>query len=89
MLIKMALEAIGLGLDIFGAIFGGKKQDVAPEAQRLKNGDLMIQLDPDTRQIIFSVEEDNTITPIIIDLKNHIIRNASLEVAPPDVGPTI
>jgi hypothetical protein len=85
----MALELIGLGVDIFSSIFGGKNQDVAPEAQRLKNGDLMIQLDPDNKQIIFSVEEDDTITPIIIDLKNHLIRNASLEASAPDTGPTI
>jgi hypothetical protein len=54
---------------------GGSSQ-VSAESQSVKNGDLMIQLDPESKQISFSIMEDNNHKPIVFDLANGVIYNA-------------
>jgi hypothetical protein len=70
---------------------GAGGSQVAAESQMVKNGDLVIQLDPENMQVIFGVLETKDIKPIVFDLRNGIIYNASFVVQPsaptPGVAP--
>jgi hypothetical protein len=69
---------------LFG--IGGSQAQVAAQAQEVKNGDLVIQLDAEHGQIIFGALESKTINPMIFDLKSGIIHNAAFP--PPEVVDT-
>jgi hypothetical protein len=58
---------------LFG--IGGSSQ-VSAEAQKVKNGDLLIELDAENKRITFSIMEDSNHKPIIFDLANGLILNA-------------
>jgi hypothetical protein len=68
---------------------GQQSSQVAAEAQQLHVGDLVIQLDPEKRQIIFGVLEAKNVNPIIFDLNNGLIYNAAFpqEQIPVDTSP--
>jgi hypothetical protein len=91
----MAWAGVALGIDVVSNIFDAfsskdkKQSDVSAQAQILKNGDLVIQLDPENRQVIISVEEDDTIKPIVFDLKNGLILNAQIQSVDTGGGGTI
>jgi hypothetical protein len=68
---------------IFQLLFGGNQTaQQAQQAMMLKSGDVCVAIDPDHKQIIFYVEEDKKIQPIVIDLKNGLILNASFPPVP-------
>jgi hypothetical protein len=87
----MALEIAGgigsfLG-SLFGGLFGNKNAQVAQVAMELKHGDLTIQLDPESKCIIFGVEESDNITPIIFDLRTGLISGAQIDQSAAPSGP--
>jgi hypothetical protein len=53
----------------------------APEAQMLHDGDMYIQMLPESHQIVFTVMEDKKINPIVFDLNKGLIYNASFPQA--------
>jgi hypothetical protein len=55
----------------------------AGEAQMLHNGDLVIKMDPESHQIIFSIAEKEDANPIVFDLDTGTILNAQFPAAPP------
>jgi hypothetical protein len=74
-------------IEAVSSLFGGGSQSAqtaqaAQQAMMLKSGDVSVAIDPDNKQIIFYVEEDKKTAPIIIDLKNGLILNASFPVEP-------
>jgi hypothetical protein len=54
---------------------------VAAEAQQLKNGDMVIQLDPENMQVVIGYLEKKDVNPIVFDLKKGLIYNAAFPVA--------
>jgi hypothetical protein len=74
----MAVAGVLTGISILGSLLSGGSSDAAAQAQAVKNGDISIQLDPENKQIIFSIEEDDTVKPIIFDLLNGTIINATI-----------
>jgi hypothetical protein len=76
--------AEGLKIGVTGTLKGmggggGGSAGVAAQAQAVKNGDISIQLDPENKQIIFSIEEDDTVQPIVFDLLHGTIINANMQ----------
>jgi hypothetical protein len=61
---------------------GGGTADVAQQAQTVKNGDIVIQLSPESKQIIFAIDgQTHKYPPIAFDLKTGMIVNASFPAA--------
>jgi hypothetical protein len=56
-------------------IFTGNA-NVAAEAQCVKNGGLYIQLIPEGKQIVFGIEGEKKVPPIVFDLHTGMILNA-------------
>jgi hypothetical protein len=71
-------------MGILGFLFGGGNSGPAPEAKMCKDGDLVISLDPDSKQIIFAVLENKKIAPIIFDLKTRLITGCHFPEPEPD-----
>jgi hypothetical protein len=61
---------------------GSTNGSPAPEALALHNGDLYIQLDAEHHQVIFTILENDQISPIVFDLEKNLIYNASFPQAP-------
>lgn len=56
--------------------------EVAQMAQMVKNGNIIIQLSPENKQILFAIEgETDKIPPIAFDLTTGTIMNASFPQA--------
>jgi hypothetical protein len=53
---------------------------MAQEAQMLRNGGVVVQMNPESKQIIFAIEEAN-FPPIVFDLKTGTIMNAQFPTA--------
>jgi hypothetical protein len=53
----------------------------------LHNGDLVIQMNPETHQIIFGIVEKKDAKPIVFDLDSGTIQNAQFPAPPPPPGP--
>jgi hypothetical protein len=68
------------------SLFTGGNSGAAAEAQCLKNGKIYIQLLPDSSQIVFGLEGEKKIEPIVFDLASGTIINAQFPAAPEEVS---
>jgi hypothetical protein len=59
---------------------GNQTAEVAQQAQCVRNGGISIQINSETKQIVFLVEGDEKINPIAFDLTTGLILNASFPV---------
>jgi hypothetical protein len=73
------LEVKGKMAGILNILTGNA--NVAAEAQCLKSGGLFVQLLPETKQVVFGVEGDKKVQPVVIDLKSGLILNAQFPPA--------
>jgi hypothetical protein len=66
---------------ILGMITGNAPSaSMAQEAQMLRNGGVVVQMNPESKQIIFAIEEGH-FPPIVFDLKTGTIMNAQFPTA--------
>jgi hypothetical protein len=82
------MGVVGAIKGFFGGLLGigGENSEPAPEAKLLHDGDLYIQLDSENRRVTFAISEDNKSSPMMFDLKDNLIYNASFPVAEENQG---